>query len=122
MTLLGDLGGCFPGCDEEMQVTRFVPTKVVKGRRQAQVQEQCFNIWGSFQTGGSAELEIENKGLTSSGMGRLFTTTKLLTNDTSECKEADRVLRAGVLYQVQDERDWSELGNYYRYTLVRVNR
>lgn len=119
-------GDCIADEGVQVEVVRFSPTTVDKGRATDYPEEKRFCIVASIQplTAKSEreEMKLLPEGILRSGVRVAYTTTELLTAKQSESEMADRVIYNGLTFQVHAVEDWFDLGGYYRCLIVRMGQ
>ena len=122
MNLQADLNDCILSVGDDAEVIRHLPAPVVKGRVQGRPEEKRFPITISLQPMTQKQLNFLPEGMRNSGAMRGFTSFNLLTTDTSDCSVPDRIIKAGVTYQVQRVDDWSNEAGYYEILATRIGQ
>jgi hypothetical protein len=77
-------------------------------------------ITGSFQPFPGARLQTLPEGERSQGQLEIYTTAELRTADQHAGTSADRVVYAGVTYEVREVARWPQLLAHYQARLMRV--
>lgn len=77
-------------------------------------------ITGSFQPFPGARLQTLPEGERSQGQLEVYTTAELRTADQHAGTSADRVVYAGVTYEVREVSRWPQLLTHYHARLMRV--
>ncbi len=119
--LATDLSEAVEDCAFEVIVERSLESAIVDGRVQLPTTEQ-FKANVSIQPMAQKDLEMLPQGMMNQGRVKGYSTTELLTVQTSACKRPDRFLHLDVTYQVELVNNYSELGNYFYYEAVRIDR
>lgn len=120
--MLHDLGDTVLACSLDLEVTRFLPTPVIAGRKQGEPRCEVFHIQASVQPTKTKDLQLLPEGQRSEGAIDIFSTERLFTARLSETRTADNVLYNGVRYEVQVVEDWFDLGGYFRSMATRLDR
>jgi hypothetical protein len=112
---IDDLSDCIAEESVAITVTRFGAPTMVAGRPSAAGTTSSVAIVASVQPLSSKELQLMPEGMRARGMRKVFTKTQLQL-----LPMPDRFDYGGSTWEIIDERDWLDIGNYYRYLAVKV--
>ena len=103
--------------EESVAITimRYAAPAMSHGRPSAASISTTIAIIASVQPLSSKELLLVPEGMRARGMRKVFTNTALQL-----LPMPDRFDYQGATWEIVDERDWLDIGNYYRYLAVRV--
>ena len=120
--MLNDLSEAVESCSVSVEVTRWLASPVVRGRKQGKTASEVFPMMASVQPMGPKQLQRLPEGSRTEGAITLHSSKRLLTLQTEIGQQADNVLYNGENYQVQSVEDWFDLGGYYLASATRVAR
>lgn len=105
-----------------IDVTRYYPPEVARGRVQSAPREQALRVRASVQPMAAKEIQFLPEGMRNQGTVAVYTKAELFTLKTSECDLPDQFDYRGVRYEVYSVEDWLDLGGYYKVIAVRRDR
>ena len=91
------------------------------GRWQEQDDEE-FTIKAVVQPARGHELVRIEEGRRTRGAIKVYTTAELRTASVEEQTQPDRIVWAGVEYEVEYVDDWDEAGGYYKAVALKVGQ
>jgi hypothetical protein len=97
-----------------LTITRTAMPTMAYGRPTT-ASTSTISIRACVQPLSSKELLLVPEGMRARGVRKVFTSTALLC-----LPMPDRFTYQGDTWEIVDERDWIDLGNYYRYLAARV--
>lgn len=116
-----DLACAILECAVPVTVTRYLKGARVKGRSEAPIPT-TFTANLSVQPLNQKELQRLPEGDRAQGRVKAYGVDELKTIGTSECRVADEFEYKGIHYQIDRVDDWEDLGGYYRYEAMRIER
>ena len=120
--MLNDLSDCVLACAVPVEIKRYHPPPVVKGRAKGKAIAENFRVLLTVQPLSQKELMRLPEGERSQGRVKVWAAQRLVTAEASECQMADRFEYRCVEYQIDKENDWKDLGGYYKYEAVRLGQ
>ncbi len=112
---LDDLSDCIAEEAVAITITRSAAPTRVSGRPSVMGATSTVAIVASVQPLSSKELQLVPEGMRARGVRKVFTSTPLVL-----LPMPDRFDYQGATWEIVDERDWLDIGNYYRYLAARV--
>lgn len=112
--MIDDLSGAIALESVTLTVTRTATPSMAYGRPTSASTSSVTAV-ASVQPLSSKELLLLPEGLRARGVRKVFTATRLLVQPMP-----DRFTYQSDLWEVIDERDWYDIGGYYRYLVARV--
>lgn len=103
-------------------MTRFLPSELIKGRKQFKTKKTEFDIKASITPLTAKELMRLPEGQRGDGKIRIISTTCLQTARVSECRQADLLCYNKVNYEIDQVLDWSGQGGFFEMLATRADR